>query len=238
MTAILVINGLDVAYAGVSALVRVSLKLDVGGALALIGANGAGKTTLLRAVSGLVKPAAGSILYEEKRIDGTRTHRLVRDGIAMVPEGRRIFPYMSVLDNLRLGAHCRRDNAPVVRDLESVLERFPRLKERRRQLAGSLSGGEQQMVALGRALMSRPRLLLLDEPSLGLAPKLIRQIGEHIRDIRRDAQVSLLLVEQNARLALSLTDYAIVLENGRIALEGPSVTLADNDRVRELYLGG
>jgi branched-chain amino acid transport system ATP-binding protein len=232
------VAGLVVCYGQVKALSGVSLSLRAGEIVALIGGNGAGKTSLLRAVTGLVRPLAGSIRFGEQRLNNLSPDRIVSSGLSMVPEGRRVFQYMSVRDNLLMGAFHRRDEAGIRADLDAIEVRFPRLAERRRQLAGSLSGGEQQMVAIGRALMSRPRLLLLDEPSLGLAPMVVREIGRVIRAINRDDGVGVLLVEQNARMALSLADRAYVIETGRVALEGPASALKDNDHVRRIYLGG
>jgi branched-chain amino acid transport system ATP-binding protein len=232
------VTGLVVCYGQVKALSGVSLSLRAGEIVALIGNNGAGKTSLLRAVTGLVRPLAGLIRLGEQRLNNLSPDRIVSCGLSMVPEGRRVFQYMSVRDNLLMGAFHRRDTAAIKSDLAAIEERFPRLAERRRQLAGSLSGGEQQMVAIGRALMSRPRLLLLDEPSLGLAPMVVREIGRVVRAINRDDGVGVLLVEQNARMALSLAHRAYVIETGRVALEGPAAALKDNDHVRRIYLGG
>jgi branched-chain amino acid transport system ATP-binding protein len=232
------VDRLGVAYGAVQALHDVSLRVEAGSIAALIGVNGAGKTTLLRAVTGLATPADGSIRFAGKVLGGRPPHEVVAAGVAMVPEGRRIFPYMSVLDNLRLGAYRRQGRQSIAADLEAVLDRFPRLRERHRQLAGSLSGGEQQMVAIGRALMSRPRLLLLDEPSLGLAPLMVREVAREIRRIHEAAGVTILLVEQNARMALALASHGFVLESGRVALAGPAADLARDARIRALYLGG
>lgn len=238
MSASLAVAGLEVAYGSVVALRDVAVEVGAGEIVTLIGANGAGKSSLLRAVVGLARPKRGEIRLDGAPLTNAATHDLVARGVAMVPEGRRIFPFMSVIDNLRLGAHRRRDPAGVRDDLDRVHALFPRLAERRTQNAGSLSGGEQQMVAIGRALMSRPRLLLLDEPSLGLAPMLVREIGRAIRAINREGGVSVLLVEQNARMALSLAARAYVLETGRVALTGEASELRENDHVRRLYLGG
>jgi branched-chain amino acid transport system ATP-binding protein len=237
VSAPLEVDRLDVAYGAVQALRDVSLRVEAGTIAALIGVNGAGKTTLLRAVAGLTL-GQGSIRFAGEVLGGRPPHQVVAAGVAMVPEGRRIFPYMSVLDNLRLGAYRRQDRQSIAADLEAVLDRFPRLRERRRQLAGSLSGGEQQMVAIGRALMSGPRLLLLDEPSLGLAPLMVREVAREIRRIHEVAGVTILLVEQNARMALALASHGFVLESGRVALAGPAADLARDERIRELYLGG
>lgn len=226
-----------VAYDRVMALKDVSLALERGEIVALIGANGAGKTTLLRAITGLVKPAGGEIRFDGYRLDTQRPEQIVALGISMIPEGRHVYPYMNVKDNLLMGAYLRRDTPSIRDDLERIFARFPRLRERMRQHAGSLSGGEQQMVAIGRALMARPRLLLLDEPSLGLAPMMVREIARAITAINREDHVSVILVEQNSRLALRIASRGYVLETGRIPLEGRSVDLLNNDHVRKLYLG-
>jgi branched-chain amino acid transport system ATP-binding protein len=227
-----------VRYDKVQALRRVSMQLEQGQIVALIGTNGAGKTTSLRAITGLAPLAAGEIHFDGHRIDRLRPERIVAHGIAMVPEGRHVYPYMSVRDNLLMGAYLRRDKAGIRADLDKAFARFPRLQERLRQQAGTLSGGEQQMVAMSRALMARPRLLLLDEPSLGLAPMLVREIARAIITINRQDQVSVVLVEQNSRMALRISSHAYVLETGRVALAGLSAELIDNDHVRRLYLGG
>jgi branched-chain amino acid transport system ATP-binding protein len=225
-------------YDKVRALRGVSLQLQGGEIIALIGANGAGKTTTLRAITGLVRVAAGEIRFDGRRIDTMTPPAIVALGISMVPEGRHVYPYMSVRDNLLMGAHLRRDKSGIRADLERAFARFPRLKERLHQQAGTLSGGEQQMVAMSRALMARPRLLLLDEPSLGLAPMLVREIADAITTINREDRVGVILVEQNSRMALRISRHAYVLETGRVALAGPSAELLDNDHVRRLYLGG
>ena len=229
---------LSVNYDRVRAISGVSITLDEGEIVALIGANGAGKTTTLRAFTGLASLAEGQIFLGEQRIDGLRPNAIVALGVAMVPEGRRVFPFLSVMDNLLMGAFLRRDRRAIAEDVERVFERFPRLRERRGQAAGTMSGGEQQMLAIGRALMARPRLLLLDEPSLGLAPLLVQEIARAILAISREDRVSLVLVEQNARMALRVSNRAYALETGRIALEGASRDLVNDDRIRELYLGG
>ena len=226
-----------VAYDRVMALRDVSLALERGEIVALIGANGAGKTTMLRAITGLIKPVRGEICFDGYRLDTRRPEQIVALGVSMVPEGRHVYPYMNVKDNLFMGAYLRRDAPGIRADLERVFTRFPRLRERMRQLAGSLSGGEQQMLAIGRALMARPRLLLLDEPSLGLAPMLVREIAGAIATINREDRVSVILVEQNSRLALRIASRGYVLETGSIALEGRSVDLLGDDHVRKLYLG-
>jgi len=227
-----------VRYDKVRALKGVSLQLGQGAIVALIGTNGAGKTTSLRAITGLSPAAAGEIWFDGRQIERERPERIVALGISMVPEGRHVYPYMSVRDNLLMGAYLRSDKAGIQADLDKVFGRFPRLRERYRQQGGTLSGGEQQMVAIGRALMARPRLLLLDEPSLGLAPMLVREIAGAITTINREDQVSVILVEQNSRMALKISSHAYVLETGRVALSGPSADLIHNDHVRRLYLGG
>ena len=229
---------LSVRYDQVRAITDVSVELDEGDIVALIGANGAGKTTTLRAITGLARLAVGEIVLDGRRIDGLRPDEIVALGVAMVPEGRRVFPYLSVMDNLLMGAFLRRGRREIAADVERVFERFPRLRERRGQAAGTMSGGEQQMLAIGRALMARPRLLLLDEPSLGLAPMLVQEIARSILAINREDRVSLILVEQNSRMALRVSSRAYALETGRVALEGRSRDLANDDRIRELYLGG
>ncbi len=236
MTAHFSIRDLSVRYGMVTAVKGISLEAAKGQIISLIGANGAGKTSILRAVTGLTQPAGGEIWFDGERLDGKGTDQIVARGLAMVPEGRRIFPYMSVKDNLLMGAYRRKSG--IASDLDGILTRFPRLKERFKQQAGSLSGGEQQMVAIGRALMSKPRLLLLDEPSLGIAPIIVREIARFIASINRDDGVGVILVEQNSRMALKLSSYSYVLETGKIALEGASSELAENDDVRRAYLGG
>ena len=229
----------DVAvnYDRVRALRGVSMGLAEGEAAALIGANGAGKTTMLRAITGLARRAAGEIHLAGERIDALRPAQIVARGVAMVPEGRRVYPHMDVRDNLLMGAYLRRDKAGIRADLERCFERFPRLRERLRQQGGTLSGGEQQMVAIARALMARPRLLLLDEPSLGLAPLLVREIARAIVELNREG-LSVILVEQNSRMALRVSRRAYVLETGEVKLSGASADLLNNDEVRRLYLGG
>ncbi len=228
---------MTVRYDRVRAISDVSIGFDAGEVVSLIGANGAGKSTSLRAITGLVNLAEGEIWFDGQRIDKLPAARRVAMGIAMVPEGRRVFPLMSIRDNLLMGAYTRRDGA-VKRDLDRILDRFPRLRERFRQQAGTLSGGEQQMLVIGRALMSKPRLLLLDEPSLGLAPLVVRDIARLVTEINREEGTSIVLVEQNSRMALRISRYAYVLETGRIGLEGASQSLLDDDKVKQLYLGG
>ncbi|MBV8352467.1 MAG: ABC transporter ATP-binding protein [Verrucomicrobia bacterium] len=232
------LKNISIHYDKVQALKNVSIYLEQGEIVALIGANGAGKTSTLRAITALAKPSAGEIWFEGKRIDGLEPASVVALGISMVPEGRHVYPFMSVKDNLLMGAYLRKDRAAIREDLERIYARFPRVKERLRQQAGSLSGGEQQMVVISRALMARPRLLLLDEPSLGLAPKVVRDIARAIVEINRDERISVVLVEQNSRMALKISNRAYALETGRIALAGKSADLLNNDHIRKLYLGG
>lgn len=227
----------SVNYNTVRAIENVSLNAAQGEIVALIGSNGAGKTTSLRALMGMVALSAGEIVFDGKRIDGTAPHKIAELGIRMVPEGRRIFPLMTVRDNLLMGAFLRSSRAEIATDLERVCTRFPRLQERMKQFAGTLSGGEQQMVAMGRALMARPRLLLLDEPSLGLAPQVVREIARAILAVNREDGVTVVLVEQNSRMALTLSSRAYVFETGRVALKGASADLKNDDEVRRLYLG-
>ena len=231
---ILEVDGLSVSYGAIQALNGVTLRLSEGEIVTLIGANGAGKTTTLRAIMGLVR-SSGEVRYRGESIRSRATHRLVRDGLVLVPEGRIVFANLSVQENLEMGAYARRDDG-VSRDFDRVFALFPRLAERRRQTAGTLSGGEQQMLAIGRALMSRPRVLLLDEPSLGLAPIVVHAIFEAIEEIHR-AGVPVLLVEQNANAALRHSSRAYVLETGHVALEGASAEVAANPKVKEAYLG-
>ena len=238
MSEILKFAEVELYYDHVYALKGVSLAVKEGETVALIGANGAGKSSILRAITGLRKIRSGEIHYNGQRIDGASPDAIVRMGIAMVPEGRRVFPYMSVRDNLLMGAFTRSDKAEIAASLEMVLGRFPRLKERYSQAAGTMSGGEQQMLVIGRALMAKPRLLLLDEPSLGVAPKLVQDIARSIVAINRDENVSVLLVEQNSRMALRISQRAYALTTGKVALSGNSQELLSDDRVKKLYLGG
>ncbi|WP_294176353.1 ABC transporter ATP-binding protein [uncultured Selenomonas sp.] len=231
------IDNIHVYYDAIHALKGVSLEVHKGEIVTLIGANGAGKSTTLRTVSGLLAPKSGGISFLGENIAGMPAHEIVKHGISQVPEGRRIFAEMSVQENLEMGAFTRKDKAGVEKDFEIVYNRFPRLKERRKQQAGTLSGGEQQMLAMGRALMSRPKLLLLDEPSMGLAPLLIKEIFSIIEDINREG-TTVLLVEQNANMALSIAHRAYVMETGRITLQGAAKELAASEDVRKAYLGG
>ena len=233
---LLEIRNATVHYHKVAALRDVSLDVPDGSVVTIIGANGAGKSTLLRAISGLETLSEGEIRFGGERIDGTLPEKVVALGIAQVPEGRRVFPDLTVQENLNTGAYLRRDGEKVARDLDGVFEHFPRLKERRRQWAKTLSGGEQQMLAIGRALMSNPKLLLLDEPTVGLSPVLVQEMAGIIKEIHARG-VPVVLVEQNAELALRLADYAYVLEIGSVALHGPASDLHENDHVRRAYLG-
>ncbi len=233
---LLEIRDASVNYGKVSAIRNISMAVPDGGIVTIIGGNGAGKTTTLRAISGLERLKSGEIHFDGERIDHLPAHRIVARGIAHVPEGRRVFPGLTVEENLRTGAFLRRDKAAIETDLDAVFERFPRLRERRVQRAQTLSGGEQQMLAIGRALMTKPRLLLMDEPSMGLAPVIVEEIARIIQEIRAQG-VPVVLVEQNAELALDLADYAYVLETGDLALEGPADELHDNEHVRAAYLG-
>ena len=231
------IDNIHVYYGAIHALKGVSLEVKAGEIVTLIGANGAGKSTTLRTVSGLLAPKSGAITFLGENIAGTPAHEIVKHGISQVPEGRRIFAEMSVQENLELGAFTRKDKDGVAKDFDLGYRRFPRLEERRKQQAGTLSGGEQQMLAMGRALMSRPKLLLLDEPSMGLAPLLIKEIFSIIEDINREG-TTVLLVEQNANMALSIAHRAYVMETGRITLQGAAKDLAASEDVRKAYLGG
>ncbi len=230
------IKDLRVSYGAVEAVRGLSLQVSERAIVSLIGANGAGKTTSLRALTGLVRPSGGDVRFEDRSLVGLAPHQIVHLGIAHVPEGRRLFPKMAVLENLRMGAYLRTDKAEVASTLGMIYEHFPILQERRRQLAGSLSGGEQQMLAIARALMSRPKLLLLDEPSIGLSPLMTEEIGKIIRQINA-LGVSIVLVEQNAMLALTIAQYGYVLETGRLVMEGPAQELLRDEGVKKAYLG-
>jgi branched-chain amino acid transport system ATP-binding protein len=232
------IKNLTVGYGAISALQGISLSVPSGRIVTLIGSNGAGKTTTLKAVSGLLKPKSGEILYDGKNIAGLPPHQIVKLGLSQVPEGRMIFANLTVLENLQMGAYLVRDKKVVRRSLEFVYATFPRLQEREPQVAGTLSGGEQQMLAIGRALMARPKFLMLDEPSLGLAPLLVKTIFEKIVEINRQQGITILLVEQNANLALEVSNSGYVLETGKITLQGDSASLRQNPQVKSAYLGG
>jgi len=233
---LLSLEQLQVSYGGIRAVKGIDLVVEPGELVCLIGANGAGKTTTLRAITGLVRAAAGQIVYDGEAIAGRRVHEIARRGLALVPEGRGVFAQLTIGENLLMGAYARGDRAAVAADVDRAFTLFPRLKERRGQTAGTLSGGEQQMLAIARALMSRPKLLLLDEPSMGLAPLMVDKIFEVIRSISEEG-VTLLLVEQNARLALEVSDRGYVLEGGVVSIWGAANELLDNSRVREAYLG-
>jgi len=232
----LTLENVSVNYGAIEALTDINLHVEQGEVVTLIGANGAGKTTTLRTITGLLEPKEGRVMYEGNEISGVSTHKLVPMGIAMSPEGRGVFANLSVRENLEMGAFIRKDKKRIADDMERGYTLFPRLKEREQQKAGTLSGGEQQMLAMARALMSRPRLLLLDEPSLGLAPLVVHTIFEAIEQIRKEGS-TILLVEQNANAALHHSDRAYVLETGRIVMEGDSKQLAQDPRVKEAYLG-
>jgi branched-chain amino acid transport system ATP-binding protein len=232
------LKNLSVSYGAINALHGISLSVKPGSIVTLIGANGAGKTTTLKTISGLLKPKSGEIFYDGKNIAGLPPHQIVKLGISQVPEGRMIFANLTVLENLQLGAYLQTDKQIVRRELEHVFKLFPRLQERERQIAGTLSGGEQQMLAIGRALMSKPKFLMLDEPSLGLAPLLVKTIFEKIVEINRQQGLTILLVEQNANLALEVSHFGYVLETGKIILQGDSASLRQNPQVKSAYLGG
>ncbi|HOO11904.1 MAG TPA: ABC transporter ATP-binding protein [Bacillota bacterium] len=230
------IENLVVSYGGIEALKGISLEVEEGKIVTLVGANGAGKSTTLRSIVGLVKPKSGTITYKGKDLLAEKTQNIVRNGITLVPEGRRIFPNLTVLENLKIGAFTRTDSKEISADLERVYSTFPILKERSWQLAGTLSGGEQQMLAVGRALMSKPKLLMMDEPSLGLAPLIVKEIFEIIKGIHRQG-VTILLIEQNANAALHIAHKGYVLETGRITLTGTGKELLENEEVKSAYLG-
>ena len=230
------VNNLNVHYGVINAVKNVTFDVNEGEIVALIGANGAGKTSIMHALSGLLKSTIGDIFFMDKNINKMPAHKIIAEGLAQVPEGRRIFAQLSVEDNLEMGAYLRTDKIGIERDLENIYNKFPRLKERKHQLAGTLSGGEQQMLAMGRALMSRPKLLLLEEPSMGLSPILVNEIFEIIKEINKDG-VTIFLVEQNANKALSIANRAYVLETGKITISGEASDVANNPKVREAYLG-
>ena len=231
------IEDLHVSYDGIKALQGISLEVPEGKIIALLGANGAGKSSTLRTIMGIVKPDSGSIELEGESLLGLKSFQVVAKGIALVPEGRRVFANLSVRENLSLGAYIRKDKEKIKADIEEIFDLFPRLEERYSQSAGTLSGGEQQMLALGRALMSKPRLLMIDEPSLGLAPVLSQDVLGKLTELNQKRNQTVLLIEQNARAALRISDYAYILETGQIKLEGPASDLATNDAVRRTYLG-
>jgi len=234
---VLEIKEIDVYYGAIHALKKLSLQVDQGSIVTLIGANGAGKTTTLKTISGILRPRNGSVTFKGAQIHKTAPEKIVGMGVSQVPEGRRVFASMSVLENLEMGAYLRSDKKAINEDMENVFGRFPRLKERRKQMAGTLSGGEQQMLAIGRALMARPELLLMDEPSMGLAPLLVKEIFSIIKDIN-DRGTTILLVEQNAHMALSIADRAYVIETGEIVLQGAAAELLESEEVKKAYLGG
>ena len=231
------VKDLEVYYGAIHAVKGISLRVEDGQIVTLIGSNGAGKSTTLHTISGLIKPRSGNILFDGTDITGTPAHKIVASGLVQVPEGRHVFANMSVMENLDMGAYLRKDKDGIEKDKKKVIELFPRLFERKNQLSGTLSGGEQQMLAMGRALMERPRVLLLDEPSMGLAPLLVKEIFSIIKTINEEG-TTVLLVEQNANMALSIADYAYVLETGRITLSGPAADLSASEAVRKAYLGG
>lgn len=234
---LLSIKNLIVNYGKAKAIENVSLDMEDGEIVSIVGANGAGKTTILRTISGLKKPASGEIRFKNQRIDGMPTHRIVRTGIAQIPEGRRIFAPMSVLDNMKTGAFTRKDLEGINKDIEKMYDHFPILKARKNQIAGQLSGGEQQMLAIARALMTRPTLLLMDEPSTGLSPILVAEVAQIIQGINKDG-ISILLVEQNTRMAFKLSKRAYVLEIGKIAMQGECLDLINDEKIKKYYLGG
>ena len=233
---LLKVTDLRVSYGGIEALKGISFDVEEGQIVTLIGANGAGKSTTLRAISGLVHPSGGTVEFAGKDVTGADTQKIVEGGIALVPEGRRVFPNLTVLENLKIGAYLRRDDAAIRQDLEEIFELFPRLKERQWQLAGTLSGGEQQMLAVGRAMMTRPKLMMMDEPSLGLAPLVVKDIFRIIQ-ILKQRGITILLIEQNANAALKCADYGFVMETGRITLSGTGAELLSNEQVKAAYLG-
>ncbi|RXJ68485.1 ABC transporter ATP-binding protein [Halarcobacter ebronensis] len=236
--ALLECKDLEINYDQVRAVKKVSLSLEEGETITLIGANGAGKSSILKAITGLKKPSSGEVLFNGEKLNGMSPSKIVEKGIAMTPEGRRVFPYMSVKDNLLMGAFTRKDKDGIKEDLEKVLEKFPRLKERYKQQASTMSGGEQQMMVIGRALMSRPKILLMDEPSLGIAPKLVQDIARSIVQINKEDKVSVILVEQNSRMALKVSNRAYAMQLGEVLLSGQSKDLIHDERIIELYLGG
>ena len=235
--AMLDLKDIRVRYGGIEALGGISMSIPKGKIVTLIGSNGAGKSTTLRTITKLVKPYSGTVIYNGDDITALPTQEIVKRGITLVPEGRRVFPDLTVTENLKIGAYLRNQKQSVARDIDFIHELFPRLKERSSQLAGTLSGGEQQMLAVGRALMSRPKLMMMDEPSLGLAPLVIKDIFDTIKRVNEEESMTILLIEQNANAALKIAHYGYVLETGRIELEGPGRELQKNEKVKELYLG-
>ena len=235
--ALLELKNVEAAYGNIKALKGISLSVPEGKIVTLIGANGAGKSTTMKTIMGVMKPVAGEVIFKGENISGKKTHRIVKRGLVLVPEGRQILQNMTVRENLEMGAFQRKDEKEIAEDLTKVFERFPRLFERQTQLGGTLSGGEQQMLAIGRAMMARPEVMLLDEPSMGLAPLVVQQIFDVIKDINKMG-TTVLLVEQNARKALQIADYAYVMETGRIVMEGPAQEVASNPDVMAAYLGG
>ncbi|NLO22152.1 MAG: ABC transporter ATP-binding protein [Syntrophomonadaceae bacterium] len=231
------VKEINVYYGAIQALKNVSIEVEQGSIVTLIGANGAGKTSMLKSISGLLKPKQGEIQFQNREITRMAPDKIVELGISQVPEGRRVFPGLTVLENLEMGAYLRKDKKEIQKDLSEIFDRFPRLQERRKQLAGTLSGGEQQMLAIGRALMARPKLMLMDEPSMGLAPLLVKEIFEIIKDINRKG-TTILLIEQNANMALSIADWAYVIETGEIVLQGSADELLTSQEVKKAYLGG
>ena len=236
MNTLLSIKNLHIGYGGIQAVKGIDLHVEQGELVTLIGANGAGKTTTLKAITGLLRPTQGAIDYAGKSIIGVPTYKVASEGLVLVPEGRGVFPGLTILENLQMGAYTRRDRAEIAVDIEHKFALFPRLKERAKQTAGTLSGGEQQMLAISRALMARPKLLLLDEPSMGLAPIMVQKIFEVVRDVSKSG-VTILLIEQNAKLALQISQRGYVMDGGVITLSGESRSLLDNPKVREAYLG-
>ncbi len=236
--ALLECKDLEINYDQVRAVKKVNLSLEEGETITLIGANGAGKSSILKAITGLKKASSGEVLFNGESLNGMSPSKIVEKGIAMTPEGRRVFPYMSVKDNLLMGAFTRKDKDGIAEDLEKVLDKFPRLKERFKQQASTMSGGEQQMMVIGRALMSRPKILLMDEPSLGIAPKLVQDIARSIVQINKEDKVSVILVEQNSRMALKISNRAYAMQLGEVLLSGNSKDLIHDERIIELYLGG
>ncbi|MGI6422158.1 MAG: ABC transporter ATP-binding protein [Syntrophomonadaceae bacterium] len=231
------VKEIHVYYGAIQALKGVSIEVEQGSIVTLIGANGAGKTSTLKSISGLLKPRQGSIRFQDREISRLAPEKIVELGISQVPEGRRVFPGLTVLENLEMGAYLRKDKKEIQKDLSEIFDRFPRLQERRKQLAGTLSGGEQQMLAIGRALMARPKLMLMDEPSMGLAPLLVKEIFEIIKEINEKG-TTILLIEQNANMALSIADRAYVIETGEIVLQGSADELLRSQEVKKAYLGG